>query len=300
MKGKVLSNLIVHVENNRKQEIQYGSLKLLTPDSVTKFNEFENRNDFGVVVGCPEYKDVKKGDTVWFHHNIVINQTNAMSMAKNKRNVSHKYRIDSEKNYYIVPYFESEYNINCMAYLVKDSKTGIKKSLNYFVFGEPVKKDDLVEEKGILIKNQHRQGFALECCVKYISDYAKTFGLAEGDIVGVTNNADYLMGIEDEKLWRFPVNSIAYIIRNEEFIPFADNAIIKLHDKKKTIGSFELAISAQEASNKATIIAKGDRCLEVEVGDNVILEGSDIYNIYEKDGVEYYLISENKITGILL
>ena len=297
-KANVLRDLIVHVESERKQELTHGSLNLITPDSATKFNEFDNRNAFGIVKGCPNLKDVKKGDTVWFHHNVVINQDNGMSMAKDKSKIGHQFRIDSEENLYLIPYSEKDFSLNCMAYLVEDSKTKEKKALNIFVFGEPVKKEELEDRSGLIIRNQHEYGFALECKIKYASDYAVEYGLKEGDIVGVTNNADYKMDIDGEDLWRFPVNSIAYVIKDGEFIPFNNYAIIKQDHKETKIGSFFRSLDSVKESDKATVIASGDRC-QVEEGERIVHEGKMMYNLYTKEGEDYYLIRDNNITGVL-
>tara|TARA_R110002012_G_scaffold318253_1_gene536222 strand:+ start:1790 stop:2704 length:915 start_codon:yes stop_codon:yes gene_type:complete len=298
-KSTVLRDLIVHVESESKKEITYGSLTLHTPEYATQFNEFDNRNAYGEVVACGNYNDVNVGDTVWFHHNIVMNQTNSMTMAKTNKNASHKYRLDADKNLFLVPYSEDEMSLNCMAYLKQDANTKEYKALNAFVFGKPVEKEELEERSGLIIRNQHEYGFALECSVEYVSDYSKTFGIKEGDVVGVTNNADYKMDVNGEDLWRFPYYSIAYILRDEEFIPFNNNVIIKADEKEAKIGSFQLSHTYVKEQTKATVIAVGDGCDELEVGDRIVHENKMMYNLYSKYGSEYYILREVNVIGVI-
>ena len=93
----------------------------------TKFNEFENRIQEGPVIASPFKYDtgVKVGDTLYFHHLVVLNEGQVLT---------------GEHNHYLVR-FDPEHTINNQAIAYKDQHTGSISPLAGWSILEPVEEE---------------------------------------------------------------------------------------------------------------------------------------------------------------
>lgn len=157
----------------------------------SKFREFENRYCYGEVVGVPlKYKTpVQVGDTLYFHHHVVLDA-----------------RAEIDKELYIVRYSESGGHAT-QAYAYK--RNGNIRLFSNWVFVGIEKEEGEKTKSGILL---------LEPSVKknvatilYESDELDREGIKKGDKVYFANNADYEMELEGETVYRMRIDDILYV-----------------------------------------------------------------------------------------
>tara|TARA_R110002124_G_scaffold282177_1_gene457125 strand:- start:104 stop:682 length:579 start_codon:yes stop_codon:yes gene_type:complete len=187
-----LHNFIVHVPETVKETKKIGDVEIYIE---TKFNEFEHRVMEGEVVGIPEkYKTpVSVGDTLYFHHHVVITP-----------------QVVDEKNKLYQVNFSPEGGHLTQSYVVKKKDTDEIIALNDWVFLDPIEpeaklKSDIIEivsfEEVPNIKGK----------IMYASDKIKELGLKIGDVVWFTKNSDYEMQIDDKKLWRVLIQNLTIV-----------------------------------------------------------------------------------------
>lgn len=173
-------------------EIQMGDTSLyLDP----KFNEFKNRKMEAEVVAIPEkYKtNVKVGDTLYFHHHVVI--------AGNGRG-----QVVKDDIYYIR--FNPNNGHACQAYAFKCQDTGEVELISDWIFLVPEEqKNEEVTESGIVVstkKPKYNQfGYVL-----YDSPRVQELGLKSGDKVMIMKNTDYEMEVDGQILYRVHMDDI--------------------------------------------------------------------------------------------
>ena len=112
-----------------------GGLELYVDN---RFNEFENRVTEGPVVAIPFKYDtgVEEGDTLYFHHLVVLNDGQTLT---------------GEDNNYIVRY-DPQHTINNQAIAYKSKKTGEIKPLAGWSLLKPVEEEKEVKSNIIDIK----------------------------------------------------------------------------------------------------------------------------------------------------
>jgi hypothetical protein len=169
-----LNHFIVHLPNKFKDTIKVGDKELYL---ASKFNEFENRNTYGTIVGVPERHDTgaKIGDTLYFHHHVVMN-TSLM--------------IGDDK--YIVMYDpEGEYANHALAY--KDSDGAVHPLGDWVFLLKPERKQDTKGE------------------LAYDSEGTRELGLKAGDIVGFSKNSDYEIDVDGIAMYRMLLRDLVYV-----------------------------------------------------------------------------------------
>jgi co-chaperonin GroES (HSP10) len=187
-----LHNFIVHVPETVKETKKIGDVEIYIE---TKFNEFEHRVMEGEVVGIPEkYKTpVSVGDTLYFHHHVVITP-----------------QIVDEKNKLYQVNFSPEGGHSTQSYVVKKKGTDEIIALNDWVFLDPIEpeaklKSDIIEIVSFEeVPNTKGK-------IMYASDKIKELGLKIGDVVWFTKNSDYEMQIDDKKLWRVLIQNLTIV-----------------------------------------------------------------------------------------
>lgn len=160
-----------------------------------KWNEFENRKQSAEVVAVPEKYDtpVKVGDTIYFHHHVVIS-------GNGKGQV-----VDGDV--YCVR-FDPNNSHGTQAYAYKCQETGKIELLSEWIFLRPEEQDDEeVTEDGIILaleKPEYNQyGYVL-----YDSPAVQDLGLKAGDKVMIMKNADYKMEIDGQEVYRVHMDHI--------------------------------------------------------------------------------------------
>ena len=189
---KPLKDFIVYVPERVNETKKIGDIEIYID---TKFNEFEHRVMHGEVMGVPQkYKtDVEVGDTLFFHHHVVITP-----------------QVVDQKHHLYQVLFDPNGGFSSQAYAVKKRDTGEVIALGDWVFLEPIRpeaklKSDLLE---IVSYDTPRNEKGK---IKYASDKIKEHGLEVGDTVFFQKDADYEMLIDNQTLWRMLVQHLMVV-----------------------------------------------------------------------------------------
>ena len=161
----------------------------------TRFNEFENRITEGPVVAVPfKYETgVKPGDTLYFHHLVVINEGQPLT---------------GDDNHYLVRYDE-DHAINNQAIAFKDSDTGDVHPLAGWSLLEAIKEKKTKESEIIeVIKLEEK--LPTRGRVAFTSSGIEALGLSVGDVVGFKENRDYRIKIDGKEYYRTRVEDLLY------------------------------------------------------------------------------------------
>lgn len=193
-----LNHFIVHLPKRVNDTMTLSSGLELYID--TKFNEFEHRVNEGEVVSVPYKHDVpvKPGDTLYFHHLVVINEGQD---------------ITGKKDHYIA-YFDKDTAINNQSFGYKSKETGVFHPLNgWSVLApheEPKKKLSEIIEVVELNEPPVTKGV-----VAFDSDDLKAIGVKKGDVVGFKKNHDYRFKIDGLEYYRTRVEDLLYVEKQE-------------------------------------------------------------------------------------
>lgn len=162
----------------------------------TRFNEFERRVTEGPVVAVPFKHDtgVEVGDTLYFHHLVVVNDGQPLT---------------GEDNHYLVR-FDPEHTVNNQAIAYKSAKTGeihplAGWSLLEGVEEEEEKESDLIE----VVKLKEKP--VTKGMVAFQAPWVEELGLKVGDVVGFKKNMDYRIKIDGKEYYRTPADRLMYV-----------------------------------------------------------------------------------------
>tara|TARA_R110002072_G_scaffold22204_5_gene77746 strand:- start:502 stop:1086 length:585 start_codon:yes stop_codon:yes gene_type:complete len=160
-----------------------------------RFNEFENRITEGPVVSIPfKYETgVKPGDTLYFHHLVVINEGQPLT---------------GDDNHYLVKYDE-DHAINNQAIAFKDSDTGDVHPLAGWSLLEPIE-EEKVQESSIIEVVKLEEKLPTRGRVAFTSSGIEEIGLSVGDVVGFKENRDYRITIDGKEYYRTRVEDLLY------------------------------------------------------------------------------------------
>ena len=161
-----------------------GGLELYVDN---RFNEFENRVTEGPVVAVPFKYDtgVEEGDTLYFHHLVVLNDGQTLT---------------GEDNNYIVRY-DPQHTINNQAIAYKSKKTGEIKPLAGWSLLKPVEEEKEVKSNIIEIVDL-KEELLTKGEVAFVAPWIEELGLEVGDIVAFQKNRDYRITIDGQEYYR--------------------------------------------------------------------------------------------------
>ena len=161
-----------------------GGLELYVDN---RFNEFENRVTEGPVVAIPFKYDtgVEEGDTLYFHHLVVLNDGQTLT---------------GMKNHYTVRY-DPEHTINNQAIAYKSKKTGEIKPLAGWSLLKPVEEEKELKSNIIEIVDL-KEELPTKGEVAFMSPWIEELGLEVGDIVAFQKNRDYRITIDGQEYYR--------------------------------------------------------------------------------------------------
>lgn len=191
---KPLKDFIVYVPERVNETKKIGDIEIYID---TKFNEFEHRVMHGEVMGVPQkYKtDVEVGDTLFFHHHVVITP-----------------QVVDQKHHLYQVLFDPNGGFSSQAYAVKKKETGEVIALGDWVFLEPIRPEEPLKSDILEIVSydtpRNEKGK-----IKYASDKIKEHGLEVGDTVFFQKDADYEMLIDNQTLWRMLVQHLMVVER---------------------------------------------------------------------------------------
>lgn len=161
-----------------------------------RFDEFKNRITEGPVVASPfKYKTgVKPGDTLYFHHLVVINEGQPLT---------------GHDNHYLVKYDE-DHAINNQAIAFKDSDTGDVHPLAGWSLLEPIE-EETVQESSIIEVVKLEEKLPTRGRVAFTSSGIEEIGLSVGDVVGFKENRDYRITIDGKEYYRTRTEDLLYV-----------------------------------------------------------------------------------------
>ena len=161
----------------------------------TRFNEFENRVTEGPVVAVPfKYETcVEPGDTLYFHHLVVVNEGQPLT---------------GNDNHYLVRYDE-DHAINNQAIAFKSSSTGAIYPLAGWSLLEPVEEEE-VQESEIIEVVKLNETLPTRGRVAFTSSGIEEVGLNVGDVVGFKENRDYRIKIDGKEYYRTRIEDLLY------------------------------------------------------------------------------------------
>ena len=189
-------NFIVKIDSTTNDKMKTDSGLELYID--TRFNEFDHRTTEGEVLAVPEKRDtpVEVGDTLYFHHHVVLNGGMPIS------------ELDK---WYMVIYnpHNAAYN-QAIAY--KSKKTGKVNSIKGWCLLEPDQEDRErpVESEIEVVKLKETP--VTTGVVSFPSKELDDLGVSDGDVVGFKKNRDYRIKINEKEYYRVAVTELLYKI----------------------------------------------------------------------------------------
>jgi co-chaperonin GroES (HSP10) len=195
---KTFNLFVVKLEDRLRDTITTGSGLELYIDS--KFNEFENRITEGPVVAVPFKYDtgVEEGDTLYFHHLVVMGGDNNGQI------------FTEEDNTYIVKY-DPDFAVGNQAIAYKSKKDGEVRCLAGWCLLKSVEQEELHLKSDIIEVVDIKEKLPTKGSVAYVCEEAEFMGLEPGDVVGFKENRDYRITIDGEEYYRTRAEDLLYV-----------------------------------------------------------------------------------------
>lgn len=185
---KPLYDFLVYLPKKFKDTITVGGTELYL---ANKYDEFGNRYCSAEIVSVPQKYDTgaKPGDTLYFHHHVVLESKYKMG--------NDIYRVLYDPN--------GGYNSHAYAY---QNKIGIH-MLDEWVFLEAYDTDEQVSASGLLISTD--KAAPTTGVLLYDSVATAELGIKAGDEVGFSKESDYAMEVDGKKVWRMRISDLMYV-----------------------------------------------------------------------------------------
>lgn len=185
---------VVNIPKRINDTITLESGLELTIDN--RFDEFANRVNEAEVMYVPFKFDtgVSEGDTLYFHHLVVINDGQPLT---------------GEEDMYIVKYNE-EHTINSQAFCYRPKGTKEIIPLSGWCILEPIEEEEeklseVIEVVTFSKKTTNKAKVAYRC------DMLEEYGLKVGDVVGYKENMDYTFKIDGKEYYRTRLEDLLYV-----------------------------------------------------------------------------------------
>lgn len=185
---------VVELEKQLKDTVTTaGGLELYIDN---KYDEFKNRVTEGPVVAAPfKYETgVQPGDTLYFHHLVVLNEGQVLT---------------GEDNHYIVR-FDPDNTINNQAIAYKDQHTGLVAPLAGWSLLEPVEEEEVPESEAIEVV-KFDEKLPTKGRVAFMAPWIQALGVEVGDVVGFKENRDYRITIDEKEYYRTRAEDLLYV-----------------------------------------------------------------------------------------
>ena len=191
---KTLDLFVVELEKQIKDTITTKEGLTLYVDS--RFNEFEHRVTEGPVVSAPLKHDtgVESGDTLYFHHLVVLNEGQVLT---------------GEENHYLVRY-DPDHTINNQA-IAHKNKDGEVKPLAGWTLLEAVEQEELKTKSDVIEVVELKKKLPTKGRVAFTAPWIKEIGLKVGDVVGFKENRDYRITIDGKEYYRTRLDDLLYV-----------------------------------------------------------------------------------------
>ena len=195
---KTFNLFVVKLESRLKDTITTESGFELYVDA--KFNDFNNRTTEGPVVCVPFKYDtgVEEGDTLYFHHLVVLGGDNNGQI------------FTEEDNTYIVNY-DPNHAISNQAIAYKSKKDNKVRCLTGWCLLKSVEQEELSLQSDIIEIVELEEKLPTKGEVVYTCKEADEIGVSPGDIVGFKQNRDYRITIDGEEYYRTRAEDLLYV-----------------------------------------------------------------------------------------
>jgi hypothetical protein len=189
----LLYYFVVKLPKLTNDEIKLGDQDIYLE---TKFNEFEHRVNEGEVVHTPLKFDtpVKPGDTLYFHHLVVIN--GGMPFA-------------DYKDHYVVS-FDPDVAINSHAYAYRPQGTEQVLALDGWSILRPAFEEEV--EHAMFDVVEYNEKPRTTGVVAAGSYELHKLGVHAGDTVGFKKNHDYSFKVDGEEYFRTRTEDLLYVV----------------------------------------------------------------------------------------
>lgn len=192
---KSINNFIVKVESTTNNKLKTKSGLELHID--TKFDEFQHRTTEGEVLAVPNNREtpVEVGDTLYFHHHVVVDGGMPISELN---------------KWYMVIYnpYQAAYN---QAIAFKSKKTGKVNSIQgWALLDPPEEKEEEAVKKGEIEVVKLKKNPITTGVVSFSSKELDEIGVSHGDVVGFKKNRDYRIKINGKEYFRVAVTELLY------------------------------------------------------------------------------------------
>ena len=190
---KTLDLFVVELEKPTHDEIVLNNGAKLYVDS--KFNEFEWRVTEGPVVCAPLKHDtgVEEGDTLYFHHLVVMNEGQVLT---------------GHDNHYLVR-FNPDHTVNNQA-IAHKNKDGEIKTLAGWTLIEPIFEEE--EFPSDLIEMVHLEETpTTKGVIAFDAPFLEEAGVSVGDTVVFRDKMQYRIKIDDKEYYRVRVQDLMYV-----------------------------------------------------------------------------------------
>ena len=193
---KTFNLFVVKLKNRLKDTVKTESGFELYVDA--KFNDFTNRTTEGPVVCVPFKYDtgVEEGDTLYFHHLVVLGGDNNGQI------------FTEEDNTYIVNY-DPKHAISNQAIAYKSKKDNKIRCLTGWCLLKPVEQKGLKSDLIEIVELEEKLPTKGE--VAYTCKEADEIGVVPGDIVGFKQNRDYRITIDGQEYYRTRAEDLLYV-----------------------------------------------------------------------------------------
>ena len=192
---KTFNFFVVELEKPINDTIKTESGLELFIETKFENSEFDYRVTEGPVVTVPFKYDtgVEVGDTLYFHHLVVMQGGQVLT---------------GFDNHYIVNYSD-QFDVQNQAIAYKSKKSGHINTLFGWALLEPVEQEDELSSDTIKIVNL-KEKLPTKARVAFDSEDLHEIGAKKGDIVGFKENRDYRITIDGKEYYRTRVEDLLY------------------------------------------------------------------------------------------
>tara|TARA_Y100001937_G_scaffold87597_1_gene118552 strand:+ start:2095 stop:2688 length:594 start_codon:yes stop_codon:yes gene_type:complete len=188
---KTLELFVIELEKPIHDEITLSNGAKIYLDS--KYNEFEWRVTEGPVVSPPIKHDtgVEVGDTLYFHHLVVMNEGQVLT---------------GHDNHYLVRY-HPDHTINNQAIAYKSKKSGHIYTLGGWGLIKPVFEQEPESELEVI---RFEEKSTTRGVVAFNSPFLEELNVKAGDVVGFRDKMQYKITIDDVEYYRVRKEDLLY------------------------------------------------------------------------------------------
>ena len=193
---RMLEKFLVRIPERLNNTISIAGNELYLDN---RFNEFEHRVVEGEVMSTPmRYEEcpVNKGDTLYFHHHVVIDKGQKL--------------MYEDDDIYIVNYHPTHpYSSQAFAYKNQQGKV---RPLSNWVLLEPIDPEPKTTSEFLHLLDKEEDNERGK--VVMLTEEMREHGLKIGDVVGFSKNSDYEINIDGTKYWRMRMDDLLYYVKD--------------------------------------------------------------------------------------